>query len=94
MTRRAAVTTGTSIEVRDDLPDPTPGSGQVLVRTIACGICGSDLHALAHPEEMAQFAAMVATGSAGWVRAPSVMPPHSSRSLVPVGHPGPRCFEP
>jgi threonine dehydrogenase-like Zn-dependent dehydrogenase len=41
---RAAVTTGSSIEVRDDVPDPTPGSGQVLVHTIVCGICGSRQH--------------------------------------------------
>ena len=52
---RAAVTTGSSIEVRDDVPDPTPAPGQVLVHTIVCGICGSDLHALAAPEEMAQL---------------------------------------
>jgi threonine dehydrogenase-like Zn-dependent dehydrogenase len=52
---RAAVATGSSIEVRDDVADPTPGPGQVLVHTIVCGICGSDLHALAAPEEMAQL---------------------------------------
>lgn len=27
-----------------DLPDPTPGQGEVLVRVAACGICGSDVH--------------------------------------------------
>jgi L-iditol 2-dehydrogenase len=27
-----------------DLPDPTPGHGEVLVRVAACGICGSDVH--------------------------------------------------
>src|SRR5882757_10285676 len=52
---RAAVATGSSIEVRDDVADPTPGPGQVLVHKIVCGICGSDLHALAAPEEMAQL---------------------------------------
>lgn len=34
----------------DDLPDPVPGPGEVLVRTLACGICGSDLHAAQHTE--------------------------------------------
>src|SRR6202035_5697644 len=27
-----------------DLPIPHPGSGEVLVRVAACGICGSDVH--------------------------------------------------
>lgn len=30
-------------EVRD-LPDLTPGSGEVLVRVAACGVCGTDVH--------------------------------------------------
>ena len=34
--------------VVDTVPDPEPRVGEVLVRTIACGICGSDLHALQH----------------------------------------------
>lgn len=29
---------------------PQPGPGEVLVRTLACGICGSDLHFFKHPE--------------------------------------------
>ena len=35
-----------------ELPTPVPGPGEVLVRTLACGICGSDLHALRHTEKM------------------------------------------
>src|SRR3954465_842435 len=27
-----------------DIPTPVPGSGEVLVRIAACGICGSDVH--------------------------------------------------
>jgi threonine dehydrogenase-like Zn-dependent dehydrogenase len=38
--------------VVDALADPTPGPGEVLVRTLACGICGSDLHALQHAAEL------------------------------------------
>ena len=40
--------------VADTVPDPVPGPGEVLVRTIACGICGSDLHTVQHgPEAIA-----------------------------------------
>jgi alcohol dehydrogenase, propanol-preferring len=28
----------------DDVPDPTPGPGQILVEVRACGICRTDLH--------------------------------------------------
>jgi threonine dehydrogenase-like Zn-dependent dehydrogenase len=43
--------------VVDDIPDPVPVFGTVLVRTLACGICGSDLHALAHLDHMVEAAA-------------------------------------
>ncbi len=39
-----------------ELPDPVPGPGQVLAETIACGICGSDLHALKFPDRLRQAA--------------------------------------
>ncbi|MBH0779269.1 zinc-binding dehydrogenase [Nocardia bovistercoris] len=42
---RAVVAKAGAIEVQE-LPDPTPGPGQVLVAPSACGICGSDLHLL------------------------------------------------
>ena len=34
----------------DDVDDPVPGPGEVLVRSRACGICGSDLHAARHTD--------------------------------------------
>lgn len=37
------------IEVRE-VADPTPGLGQILVRSRACGICASDIHFMDHPE--------------------------------------------
>ncbi len=40
---RAAVLQGRSITV-ETLPDPTPASGQLLVKPLFTGICGSDLH--------------------------------------------------
>lgn len=39
-----------------DVPVPRPGPGDVLVRTLACGICGSDLHALRHAEQFVETA--------------------------------------
>jgi len=38
--------------VIDEVADPAPGPGQVLTRTLACGICGSDLHALRHGDQL------------------------------------------
>ena len=42
--------------VAKDIAEPVPGSGQVLLRTLACGICGSDLHALVHAERRRELA--------------------------------------
>ena len=34
---------------------PVPGPGQVLVKSLACGICGSDLHMTRHEDEVLEF---------------------------------------
>jgi threonine dehydrogenase-like Zn-dependent dehydrogenase len=39
-----------------DLPLPVPSKGQVLIDVLRCGICGSDLHARHHCDDMAQIA--------------------------------------
>jgi threonine dehydrogenase-like Zn-dependent dehydrogenase len=52
---RAAVMREHRIVV-DQVADPVPGPGEVLVRTLACGICGSDLHALRHADKMVEAA--------------------------------------
>lgn len=46
---KAAVLKGGKVEVRETA-DPTPGEGEILVRTRACAICASDLHFMDHPE--------------------------------------------
>lgn len=52
---RAAVMRGGRLVV-DEVPDPVPGPGQVLVETLACGICGSDIHFLQHHERLVEAA--------------------------------------
>lgn len=59
---RAAVMREHRIVV-DDVPEPVPGPGQVLVKTLACGICGSDLHALRHAERMVEAARDAGAGA-------------------------------
>jgi threonine dehydrogenase-like Zn-dependent dehydrogenase len=63
---KAAVFRRGSIVV-DTLPDPVPAPGQVLVRTAACGICGSDLHAAKHTQ---QFADLSRRAGARWAMDP------------------------
>lgn len=50
---RAAVLRGRRIEVRETT-DPVPGPGQILVRTLSCAICASDLHFMDNPEGVAE----------------------------------------
>jgi threonine dehydrogenase-like Zn-dependent dehydrogenase len=50
---RAAVMRNRALVVAD-VPVPEPGPGEVLVRTLACGICGSDLHALKHADKFVE----------------------------------------
>lgn len=38
------------------LPEPVPTSGQVVLETIACGICGSDLHCARHARTFTEAA--------------------------------------
>lgn len=71
---RAAVMRNKKLIV-DTVPDPVPGPGQVLVKTLACGICGSDLHALKFADRMVDM-----SKRAG---APFVMDP--GRDIV-MGH--------
>ncbi len=42
---RAATWHGESRFTVDDVPEPTPGAGQVLVGVHTAGVCGSDVHA-------------------------------------------------
>lgn len=72
--RAVAVGPGNTLEVRD-VPDVSPGEGEVAVRVEACGICGSDLHMLPSGvladgsvmgHEVAGLVSAVGPGVDGW----------------------------
>ena len=52
---KAVVRRGPALVVDTDVPQPVPAAGQVLARTLCCGICGSDLHAVHGMEVMAEL---------------------------------------
>ena len=55
-----------------ELPDPTPGPGQVVVDTRACGVCGSDLFLL----------------KAGFSSTKPIVPGHEAAGVVSEVGPG------
>jgi threonine dehydrogenase-like Zn-dependent dehydrogenase len=52
---RAAVLRDGRMIVRDDVPEPEPAPGQVVIEVEACGICGSDLHFAKHGATMVEL---------------------------------------
>ncbi|WP_322819438.1 zinc-binding dehydrogenase [Tepidiforma sp.] len=60
---RAMVLRGKTLAI-ETLATPEPGPGQVLARVLACGICGSDLHAAKYLDDM--IAAARRSGSTQW----------------------------
>lgn len=59
---RAAIMRDRKI-ISGEMSIPEPGPGEVLVKTLACGICGSDLHALEHFDEFTSFGDQSFAGS-------------------------------
>jgi threonine dehydrogenase-like Zn-dependent dehydrogenase len=53
---KAVTCTNAELEVVD-LPTATPAKGQLLIEVSRCGICGSDLHAREHCDELAEVMA-------------------------------------
>jgi threonine dehydrogenase-like Zn-dependent dehydrogenase len=53
---KSVTCTNAKLEVVDQ-PTPTPAKGQLLIDVLRCGICGSDLHARHHCDELADVMA-------------------------------------
>ena len=62
---RAAVLREGRMVYRDDVPDPIPGPGQVLVGIRSCGICGSDLHFAKYGAEVVSLSEEMASSLGG-----------------------------
>ena len=60
---RAMVLRGKALAI-EDVEVPKPGPNQVLAKVLACGICGSDLHAAKYMEDM--IAASRLSGAVAW----------------------------
>jgi 2-desacetyl-2-hydroxyethyl bacteriochlorophyllide A dehydrogenase len=82
---RAAVLRDGRMVYRDDVPDPVPGPGQVLVAVRSCGICGSDLHFAAHGEEMLALTEQMGAGVGGDLSRDIVMGHEFSAEVLEAG---------
>lgn len=65
----------------DDLAEFSPQPGQVIAEVIACGICGSDLHALHHADQLVEMARVMSAEAGPFAPAPM----DASRDVV-MGH--------
>ena len=85
---RALVLEGGDLEVVE-VADPTPGKGQLVLDVTACGICGSDLHARHHADDLADDVA--ASGYSTFMRADQrVVMGHEFSGVVVEAGPGTR----
>lgn len=62
---RAITITGPRTTELSEFELPAPGPGQVQITVTACGVCGSNLHAWAHPELTIQRDGLAHPGAAG-----------------------------
>lgn len=81
---RAAVCTNAEFTVAE-LPEPVPGPGQVRLRTLRCGICGSDLHARHGCDDWADMAARMGYHRAARSHEPIVYGHEFSGEVVEYG---------
>jgi threonine dehydrogenase-like Zn-dependent dehydrogenase len=76
-----------------EMPQPAPGPGEVLVKTLACGICGSDLHALKHTEKLVELSRRAGGAFAMDLKRDVVMGHEFCAEIVDYGPGTPKRFK-
>src|ERR1700760_1594019 len=80
----------------EEVADPVPQAGEVLVKTLSCGICGSDLHALHFMDRMidvGQRMGGAAVGGGMGLSKPMVMGHEFSAEVLDYGPGSQRRFK-
>ena len=79
----------------EEIAELTPQAGQALVRTLSCGICGSDLHALHHLDHMVELGRRVGAIGGGLDPSAGVVFGHEfSAEVLDYGPGSERRFKP
>jgi 2-desacetyl-2-hydroxyethyl bacteriochlorophyllide A dehydrogenase len=78
----------------DTVRDPTPRTGEVLVKSLACGICGSDLHAARHTDDFVATSRAVGGAFQLTTFKPVVLGHEFCAEVVDYGPDTPRTFAP
>ena len=81
----------------DDVDTLPPQPGQLIAEVLACGICGSDLHALTHADQLVEMASAMSADAGPFAPAPMdisrdvVMGHEFSARVIEVGPNVSRC---
>jgi len=78
----------------DDVPDRVPRTGELLVKSRACGICGSDLHAARYTEEFVETSREAGGAFKLTTYAPVVLGHEFCAEVLELGPEVPATFKP
>ena len=76
-----------------DLPAPEPAAGQLVVNVASCGICGSDLHAKGHADELSSVTVEMGYRDIMRSDTPVVMGHEFSGEVAERGRKTPKVFK-
>lgn len=84
---RSAIVENNNLKIVD-LPEPSPRENELLVKTLACGICGSDLHCRHHAHELADNSRQIIGSSIIDTSQPILMGHEFVGEVLESRHPG------